>query len=129
MQTFIKETGVIKRIKATRIKWCGLRNRLEGIEIFKKICVWNPIRMRAEDELINDFKEKKLRNWSQIMKDGEAWNDKVQRPKPMLGCSVRRKRRYTFILTVPITIQSVYSKPVFHVCLSIISVLLSVYMN
>ena len=59
MQTFIKETGVIKRIKATRIKWCGLRNRLEGIEIFKKFCVWNPIRMRPDDELINDFKEKK----------------------------------------------------------------------
>jgi hypothetical protein len=34
-----------------------------------------------KDELINDFK--KLRNWSQIMKDREAWNDRVQRPKPM----------------------------------------------
>lgn len=58
------------------------------------------------------------------MKDRDAWNDMVQRPKPMLGCSVRRKRRYTIILTVPITIQSVYSYPFFHVCLNIISILL-----
>jgi len=32
------------------------------------------------------------------MKDREAWNDVVNRPKPTLGCSFRRKRRYTIIL-------------------------------
>jgi hypothetical protein len=63
------------------------------------------------------------------MKDREAWNDVVNRPKPTLGCNVRRKRRYTIILTVPITIQSVYLYPVFHVCLSIILIVLYVCMN
>jgi hypothetical protein len=63
------------------------------------------------------------------MKDREDWNDVVNRLKPTLGCSVRRKIRYTVILTVPITIESVYSYPVFYVCLSIISILLYVCMN
>jgi hypothetical protein len=101
---------------------------MEGIKLFKKISDWNPTRIRPEVQLINDFKEK-LRIWSQIMKDREAWSDMVQRPKPMLGCNVRRKRRYTIILTVPITIQSEYPYPVFHVFLNIISILLYVCMN
>jgi len=29
------------------------------------------------------FKKLKLRNWNQILKDRRAWNDLVQRPKPV----------------------------------------------
>jgi len=33
------------------------------------------------DEVINDFKKLKLRNWIQLVKDRKAWNDLVQKTK------------------------------------------------
>ena len=42
------------------------------------------------------------------MKERKDWNGMVQRLKPMLGCSVRRKRKYAVILTVPMTIVNIF---------------------
>ena len=50
---------------------------------------------RWRDEFINDLEKRKLRTWSEIVKDREAWSDLVQRTRPMWGCSDggRRRRR------------------------------------
>lgn len=37
---------------------------------------------RWRDELINDLKQRKLRNWSEIVKDIKAWSDLVQKIYP-----------------------------------------------
>ena len=54
---------------------------------------WNPIGVRTKgwprwrDEVINDLKNLKLRNCSQVFKDRKAWDVVVQKiEKPIWGC-------------------------------------------
>ena len=78
-------------MKVQRILFWGNFNRIEDIKLVKKIIDLNPIGVRTKrptknrwrDEVINDLKKLKLRNWNQILKDRRAWNDQVQGPKPM----------------------------------------------
>jgi len=44
---------------------------------------------RRSDKLLK--KTKKLINWSQIVKDGRAWNDLVQRTKSLVGLCCLKK--------------------------------------
>jgi hypothetical protein len=46
--------------------------------------------MRVGDELINGFSTLKLRILIQFIIDRNAWDDLVQRTKPMYGRSIRR---------------------------------------
>jgi hypothetical protein len=46
---------------------------MEDTKLVKKNTVWNPIGLRTKgQEVINDLKKLKLRNWSQIVKDKKA---------------------------------------------------------
>ena len=36
---------------------------------------------QMRDEALHDLKKLKLRNWSQIVKDGKAWNDLAQKTR------------------------------------------------
>jgi len=40
---------------------------------------------RWRDEVTSDLKKLKLRNWSQIIKEREAWNDLVQKTTTHVG--------------------------------------------
>jgi hypothetical protein len=64
----------------------------------RKITEWNPIGMRSKgrprdrwkDEVVNDLKKLKVKNWTE--KHGMNW---CRRPKPTKGCSfsgIRRRR-------------------------------------
>jgi len=37
------------------------------------------------DEVINDIKKLKLRNWIQLIKDKKAWNDLMEKTKTHVG--------------------------------------------
>jgi len=58
---------------------------MEDIKLGKNITDWNLIGVRSRgrpknkcrDEVINNLKNVKLRNWSQIVKYRKAWNDLV----------------------------------------------------
>ena len=66
---------------------------MEDIKPVKNINDWNPIGVRTKrrpkkrwrDEVINDLKRLKLRNWSQTVKDRKVWKDLVQKTKPQVG--------------------------------------------
>ena len=55
------------------------------MNLVKKITDWNSVGLgtkgrpknRWRDEVINDLMKLKLRNWIQLVKDREAWNDLV----------------------------------------------------
>lgn len=105
MHTFIKGTDINKCIEAPRIRWRGPRIRMEDVKLVKMITGWNPIRIRPEGRNDKWFKD---RNWeigAKLWKKEKPGNGVVKRPKPMLGCSVRRKRRCAVILIVSMTIQ------------------------
>jgi hypothetical protein len=80
-------------IKAQTIKWCGQLNGMEDIKLVKKITGWNSVGVRTKerpkdrrrDEVINDLKKLKLRNWIQTVRDIKAWNNLVQRAKQHVG--------------------------------------------
>jgi len=64
----------------------GTSNGMEDTKLVKKNTVWNPIGVRTKgQEVINDLKKLKLRNWSQIVKDRKAWNDLVQKAKTQVA--------------------------------------------
>jgi hypothetical protein len=43
--------------------------------------------------VINDLKKIKLRNWSQIIKDGEDWNDLVQKTTTHVGLQCQKNKK------------------------------------
>jgi len=65
-----------------------------------KITDWNPMGVRTKewpknrwrDEVISDLKKLKLRNWSQIIKEREAWNDLVQETTTHVGLLFQKKK-------------------------------------
>jgi len=60
---------------------------MEDTKLVKKVTDWNLIGVRTRgrpknmrrDEVINNLKNNKLRNWSQIVKDRKARNDQTPR--------------------------------------------------
>jgi cell wall assembly regulator SMI1 len=73
-----------------------------------KITDWNPMGVRTKewpknrwrDEVINDLNRPKLRNWSQIIKEREAWNDLVQKTTTHVGlqCQKKKKKKKTLCI-------------------------------
>jgi translation initiation factor IF-3 len=62
---------------------------MEDTKPVKKITDWNPIEIRIKrqsnnswkEEVINDLKELKLRNWIKLVKDRYIWKNLVQKTK------------------------------------------------
>jgi len=48
LQNLIKGEDIVKYIKAQRIEWRGLFNRMEDTKLVKKIINWNPIGVRTK---------------------------------------------------------------------------------
>jgi len=66
---------------------------MEDIKLVKIIADWNPLGIRSKglrknrwrDKVISDLEMVKLRNWSQVVKGREAWNDLVQKAETHTG--------------------------------------------
>ena len=91
----------VKNITAQRIKWWGHVNRMENTKLVKKFTDWYPIGIRTKgrsktrwsDEVINDLKKLKLRNWIKLVKDEKPGMRWCRRAKRMYGCTGRRRWR------------------------------------
>jgi hypothetical protein len=72
-----------------RIKWWGHLNRMEKTKTVRKIMEWNPIGMRSKehpknswkDEVLNDLKKLKVKNWTVLIKDRKVWYELMQKTK------------------------------------------------
>ena len=91
LQKLIKGEDITKYIKPQRIKQWGHLNRMENIKLVKKFTDWNPSGLRTKgwgkktDEVVNDLKKLRLRNWNQITKNRKACNDLLQKTKTHVG--------------------------------------------
>ena len=73
----IKGKCIVIYTKTQRIKWWGHLNRREGMKLVKAITYRNSLGIRTKgrpksrrsDEVINDLKKLKRRNWIQLFKD------------------------------------------------------------
>ena len=88
-------------VKAQRMIYWEKLDRMGGVTLVRKVNDLNPEGIRTKGrpkyrwryEVKNDLKKLKLRNWSQILKDKEAWNNVMQKTNPMLFGRRRRRRR------------------------------------
>ena len=83
----------VKYVRAQRIQRRGHLNRVGKTETVRKITEWNAIGMRSKgrpknrrkDEVLNDLKKLKVKNWTYLVKDRKVWCELVQTTEPHRG--------------------------------------------
>ncbi|PSN53990.1 hypothetical protein C0J52_13487 [Blattella germanica] len=71
LEKIIKNRNIINHIKAQRLSWFGLFQRMQEDRITKRMYKWKPIasitsgrpKNRWEDGIMNDIKKLKINNW------------------------------------------------------------------
>jgi hypothetical protein len=80
---------IVRFIKAQRIKWLGHIQRKDQARPARKLVDWKPIgtrpagrpRQRWQEDVVEDFKKLKVKNWKEIAKDRRAWRDLAEKAK------------------------------------------------
>jgi hypothetical protein len=91
--TLFNGTDIVRFIKAQRIKWLGNVQRMDTSRIAKRILEWKPMgnrplgrpRLRWLDDVCDDLKVLKVRNWKELAMDKKAWNDLSKKDKTHKG--------------------------------------------
>ena len=91
LDELIKHRNIINYVKTQRLSWFGHINRMPGTNIVKRIHKWKPFTGRAagrpksrwEDDVRNDLKKMKLRNWAEQVQDRLKWKDIVEKAKTL----------------------------------------------
>ena len=93
----------MNQIKAQRLSWFGHLHRMPEERMVKKVYKWKPIltrplgrpKNRWEDDIINDMRKLKIKNWTSYIQDRNKWKLYVEMAKTFKGWSSawRRRRR------------------------------------
>jgi hypothetical protein len=89
----INGADIIRFIKAERVKWLGYIQRMDTSRIAKRIFVWKPTgrgslgrrRLRWLDDVCDDLKLLKVRNWKELAMGRKVWNDLSEKAKTNKG--------------------------------------------
>ena len=76
-------------IKAQRIKWLGHIQRMDQARPTKKLLDWKPMgtrpvrrpRQRRQEDVMEDLKKLKIKNWKETAKDRRTWRDLAEKVK------------------------------------------------
>jgi hypothetical protein len=76
-------------IKAQRLSWFGHLHRMPEERMVKKIYKWKPMlrrplrkpKNRWEDDIRNDIKKLKIKNWTNCIQDRKNWKLYVEQAK------------------------------------------------
>ena len=72
-------------IKSQRIKWLGHIQRMDQTRPTEKLLVWKPMgRLRWQEDVIEDLKKLKVKNWKEAAKD-RTWRDLAEKAKTHKG--------------------------------------------
>jgi hypothetical protein len=90
--------NIVRFYKAQRVKWLGHMQRMHTSRIVKRIFEWKPRgrrslgrpRLRWLDDVCDDLKVLKVRNWKELATDRKAC---LRKPRPTKGCSANERRR------------------------------------
>ena len=93
----IEGADIVRFIKAQRIKWLGHRQRMDQTRPARRLLDWKPMgtrpvgrpRQRWQEDVMEDLKKLKVKNWKEIAKGRRTWRDWLRREKPMKGCSAK----------------------------------------
>ena len=80
-------------IKAQRIKWLGHIQRMDQARPTGKLLEWKPVgarpvrkpRQQWQENVTEDLKKLKVKNWKEAAKDRRTWRDLVEKAKTHKG--------------------------------------------
>jgi len=86
LEILIKKKNIVRFIKSQRLRWAAHVIRMDTTRIVKKVTEWEPRssrpvgrpRLRWLDQVEEDLKKMKVRNWREKCKDRRLWNEIVK---------------------------------------------------
>jgi hypothetical protein len=85
----MRHKNIINYIKAQRFNWFGYLHRMPEERMVKKVYKWKPMLTRTlglpknrwKDNVRNDIKKVKIKNWTSCIQDRNKWELRVERAK------------------------------------------------
>jgi hypothetical protein len=89
----IEGADIVRFIKAQRIKWLGHNQRMDQARPTGKLLDWKPMgtravgrpRQRWQEDVMEDLKKLKVKNWKETAKDRRTWRDLTEKAKTHEG--------------------------------------------
>jgi hypothetical protein len=93
LDKLIKYQNIINHIKALRLSWFGHVQRMPDSRTVQKIFKWSPLTIRPEgrpkqrweDDIIQDIRQLKIKNWTACVQDRVKWKNVVEKAKTSKG--------------------------------------------
>jgi len=85
----IECADVVRFIKTQRIEWLGHIQRMDKARPTGKLLDWKPMgtrpvgrtRQRWQEDVMEDLKKLKVKNWKETAKDRRTWRDLAEKVK------------------------------------------------
>jgi hypothetical protein len=85
----IEGADIVRFIKVQRIKWLGHIQIMDRARPTGKLLDWKPMgtrpvgrpRQRWQEDVIEDLKKLKIKNWKEASKDRRTWRDLAEKGK------------------------------------------------
>ena len=89
----IKKKNIVQFVKSQRLWWAAHVVRMDTTRTVKKVTEWEPCssravgrpRLRWLDQVEEDLKKMKVRNWIEKCKDRRLWNEIVKQARTHQG--------------------------------------------
>jgi len=89
----IEGADIVRFITAQRIKWLGHIQRMDQVKPTRKLLDWKPMgtrpvgrpRQRWQEDVMEDLKKLKVRNWKETAKDRKTSRDLAEKAKTHKG--------------------------------------------
>jgi len=89
----IECADIVRFTKAQRIKWLGHIQRMDQARPTRKLLDWEPMgtrplgrpRQRWQEDVMEDFKKLKIKNWKEKAKARRTWRDLAEKAKTHKG--------------------------------------------
>jgi hypothetical protein len=89
----MESADIVRFIKAQRIKWLGHIQRMDQTRPARRLLDWKPMRTRPvgrprqrwQEDVMEDLKKLKIKNWKEMVKDRKTWGDLTEKVKTNKG--------------------------------------------
>jgi hypothetical protein len=89
----IEGADLVRFLKEQRIKWLGHIKRMDQTRPARKLLDWKAMetrpvgrpRQRWQEDVMEDLKKLKIKNWKETAKDRKTWRDLAEKAKPHKG--------------------------------------------
>jgi len=84
---------IVRFMRAQRIKWMGYVHIMDQAKPTRKLLDWKPMgirpvgrpRQRWKEDVMEDLKKLKVKNWKETAEDRRSWRDLAEKAKTHKG--------------------------------------------